>query len=122
MPHTTRTALAAATPSRCRADAGGQDDHVEAAIEIPCVQRLRKDDFERDFELLQQPARPARWHGTAVLIGQRDPHLAKLDGIAGGSSRDASEVDAEISRMGDPVPPLFWLRDPDDNTLMVVEV
>ena len=32
------------------------------------------------------------------------------------------DVDAEISRMGDPVPPLFWLRDPDDNTLMVVEV
>jgi hypothetical protein len=23
--------------------------------------------------------------------------------------------------MGDPVPPLFWLRDPDGNTLMVVE-
>ena len=31
------------------------------------------------------------------------------------------DVDAEISRMGDPVPPLFWLRDPEGNTLMVVE-
>jgi catechol 2,3-dioxygenase-like lactoylglutathione lyase family enzyme len=31
------------------------------------------------------------------------------------------DVDAEVSRMGDPVPPLFWLRDPDNNTLMVVE-
>jgi catechol 2,3-dioxygenase-like lactoylglutathione lyase family enzyme len=31
------------------------------------------------------------------------------------------DVDAEVSRMGDPVPPLFWLRDPDGNTLMVVE-
>jgi catechol 2,3-dioxygenase-like lactoylglutathione lyase family enzyme len=30
------------------------------------------------------------------------------------------DVDAEISRMGDPVPPLFWLRDPEGNTLMVV--
>jgi catechol 2,3-dioxygenase-like lactoylglutathione lyase family enzyme len=30
------------------------------------------------------------------------------------------DVDAEISRMGDPVPPLFWFRDPDANTLMVV--
>lgn len=29
------------------------------------------------------------------------------------------DVDPEISRMGDPVPPLFWLRDPDNNTLMV---
>ncbi len=30
------------------------------------------------------------------------------------------DVDPEISRMGDPVPPLFWFRDPDGNTLMVV--
>jgi catechol 2,3-dioxygenase-like lactoylglutathione lyase family enzyme len=31
------------------------------------------------------------------------------------------DVDAEISRMGDPVPPMFWLRDPEGNTLMVVQ-
>ena len=31
------------------------------------------------------------------------------------------DVDAEISRMGDPVPPMFWFRDPDGNTLMIVE-
>jgi catechol 2,3-dioxygenase-like lactoylglutathione lyase family enzyme len=31
------------------------------------------------------------------------------------------DVDAEVSRMGDPVPPLFWFRDPDGNRLMVVE-
>jgi catechol 2,3-dioxygenase-like lactoylglutathione lyase family enzyme len=32
------------------------------------------------------------------------------------------DVDAEVSRMGDPVPPLFWFRDPEDNRLMVVEI
>jgi len=32
------------------------------------------------------------------------------------------DVDAEVSRMGEPVPPLFWLRDPEGNQLMVVEV
>jgi catechol 2,3-dioxygenase-like lactoylglutathione lyase family enzyme len=32
------------------------------------------------------------------------------------------DVDAEVSRMGDPVPPLFWFRDPEGNILMVVEV
>jgi len=32
------------------------------------------------------------------------------------------DVDAEVSRFGDPVPPLFWFRDPEGNTLMVVEV
>jgi catechol 2,3-dioxygenase-like lactoylglutathione lyase family enzyme len=32
------------------------------------------------------------------------------------------DVDAEVSRMGAPVPPLFWFRDPSGHTLMVVEV
>ena len=32
-----------------------------------------------------------------------------------------ADVDAEVSRMGAPVPPLFWFRDPDGNTLMVVQ-
>jgi catechol 2,3-dioxygenase-like lactoylglutathione lyase family enzyme len=32
------------------------------------------------------------------------------------------DVDAEVSRMGDPVPPMFWFRDPDGNTLMVAQV
>jgi catechol 2,3-dioxygenase-like lactoylglutathione lyase family enzyme len=31
------------------------------------------------------------------------------------------DVDAEVSRMGGPVPPMFWFRDPDGNTLLVVE-
>jgi catechol 2,3-dioxygenase-like lactoylglutathione lyase family enzyme len=31
------------------------------------------------------------------------------------------DVDAEVSRMGEPVPPLFWFRDPSGHTLMVVE-
>ena len=31
------------------------------------------------------------------------------------------DVDAEVARMGGPVPPMFWFRDPDGNTLMVVE-
>ena len=32
------------------------------------------------------------------------------------------DVDAEVSRFGDAVPPLFWFRDLEGNTLMVVEV
>jgi catechol 2,3-dioxygenase-like lactoylglutathione lyase family enzyme len=32
------------------------------------------------------------------------------------------DVDAEVSRMGDPVPPICWFRDPEGNSLMVVEV
>jgi catechol 2,3-dioxygenase-like lactoylglutathione lyase family enzyme len=31
------------------------------------------------------------------------------------------DVDPEVSRMGAPVPPLFWFRDQDGNTLLIVE-
>jgi catechol 2,3-dioxygenase-like lactoylglutathione lyase family enzyme len=30
------------------------------------------------------------------------------------------DVDEEITAYGDPVPPMFWLRDPDGNSLIVV--
>jgi catechol 2,3-dioxygenase-like lactoylglutathione lyase family enzyme len=30
------------------------------------------------------------------------------------------DVDPEVSHMGDPAPPMFWLRDPEGNTLLVV--
>ncbi|HEY2543614.1 MAG TPA: VOC family protein [Gaiellaceae bacterium] len=31
------------------------------------------------------------------------------------------DVDEEVTRYGGPVPPMFWLRDPDGNSLIVVE-
>ena len=31
------------------------------------------------------------------------------------------DVDAEVQRMGDPVPPMFWFRDPAGNALMIVQ-
>jgi hypothetical protein len=31
------------------------------------------------------------------------------------------DVDAEVARMGGPVPPMFWLRDPAGHSLIVVK-
>ncbi|MGI8430528.1 MAG: VOC family protein [Solirubrobacteraceae bacterium] len=31
------------------------------------------------------------------------------------------DVDAEVMRMGEPIPAMFWFRDPDGNTLLIVE-
>ena len=31
------------------------------------------------------------------------------------------DVDEQVMRMGDPVPPMFWFRDPEGHSLMVVE-
>ena len=31
------------------------------------------------------------------------------------------DADEEVMRMGDPVPPMFWFRDPDGNSLLIVQ-
>jgi catechol 2,3-dioxygenase-like lactoylglutathione lyase family enzyme len=31
------------------------------------------------------------------------------------------DVDDEVARYGGPVPPMFWFRDPDGNSLLIVE-
>jgi len=33
----------------------------------------------------------------------------------------AVDVDDEVTRWGGPVPPMFWIRDPDGNSLIVVQ-
>jgi catechol 2,3-dioxygenase-like lactoylglutathione lyase family enzyme len=32
-----------------------------------------------------------------------------------------ADVDAEVARYGGAIPPMFWIRDPDGNSLIVVE-
>ena len=51
--------------------------------------------------------------GIGLETGEIDEFHAELKAAG-------VDVDAEVSRMGGPVPPLFWLRDPEGNTLMVV--
>src|SRR5438270_1610443 len=50
-------------------------------------------------------------------VGQRETGISlQTDDIDAYHSqlRDAGvDVDAEVSRMGDPVPPMFWFRDPE---------
>ena len=43
-----------------------------------------------------------------------------IDAVHAELAERGVDVDAEISRMGDPVPPLFWFRDPEGNVLMGV--
>lgn len=53
---------------------------------------------------------------TGIIIATDDVEASHA------ALRDAGvDVDAEVSRMGGPVPPMFWLRDPERNVLMVVE-
>jgi len=59
------------------------------------------------------PLEPAQTGITLATDDIKLTHAAMLDlGV---------DVDAEIFYMGDPVPPMFWFRDPTGHTLMVVE-
>jgi catechol 2,3-dioxygenase-like lactoylglutathione lyase family enzyme len=47
-------------------------------------------------------------------------HTDDVDAYHAELKADGVDVDPEISRMGDPVPPMFWLRDPEGNSLLVL--
>lgn len=65
------------------------------------------------------PPRP----GTPVVPTETGIALSTEDIDAAHAHLKAigADVDAEVSRMGDPVPPMFWFRDPQGHSLMVVQ-
>jgi catechol 2,3-dioxygenase-like lactoylglutathione lyase family enzyme len=62
--------------------------------------------------------------GPNGTTGDRDTGITlytdDLDGYYAELKSRGVDVDAEISRMGAPVPPMFWFRDQENNTLLVV--
>lgn len=62
------------------------------------------------------PGQPTDGQQTGIAL-----HSADIDADHAALRAQGVDVDAEVSRMGDPVPPIFWFRDQDGNTLMVVE-
>lgn len=62
------------------------------------------------------PGKPAGGAETGIILDTTDVDADHA------SLRDAGvDVDAEVSRYGDQIPPMFWLRDPDGNSLCVVQ-
>lgn len=62
------------------------------------------------------PGKSASGADTGIIIDTTDveaDHAALKDAGA--------DVDEEISRYGGPVPPMFWVRDPEGNALIVVQ-
>ena len=60
--------------------------------------------------------RPAGGSETGICLDTSD-----VDAAHAALTEAGADVDAEVSRYGGPVPPMFWLRDPDGNSLIVVE-
>jgi predicted enzyme related to lactoylglutathione lyase len=73
-------------------------------------------DAETTIALAPPPeGKPAGNRETGISL-----HTDDIDGYHAQLKADGVDVDAEVSRMGDPVPPMFWLRDPEGNSLLVV--
>jgi predicted enzyme related to lactoylglutathione lyase len=62
------------------------------------------------------PGRPTGNTQTGIALNTDDVDADHAD-----LKERGVDVDPEVSRMGDPVPPMFWFRDPEGNTLMVVQ-
>jgi catechol 2,3-dioxygenase-like lactoylglutathione lyase family enzyme len=53
---------------------------------------------------------------TGIILDTSD-----VDGAHAALKEAGVDVDNEVSRYGGPVPPMFWFRDPDGNSLIVVQ-
>src|ERR1700686_690856 len=74
---------------------------------------------------------PAGAATTVALVTPREGEAAGIETRVALSSTDIDadyaalkehgvDVDAEVMRMGDPVPPMFFFRDQDGNSLLIV--
>ena len=63
-----------------------------------------------------QPGQEAGGSQTGIILDTTD-----VDADHAALAAAGVDVDEEISRYGDPVPPMFWLRDPDGNSLCIVQ-
>jgi catechol 2,3-dioxygenase-like lactoylglutathione lyase family enzyme len=62
------------------------------------------------------PGKPAGGVETGICLDSSD-----VDADHAALKAAGVDVDEEVSRWGDPIPPMFWLRDPDGNSLIVVQ-
>jgi predicted enzyme related to lactoylglutathione lyase len=94
---------------------------LEKRIDVPFGNGYRwvevgPGDAETTVALAPPPeGKPSGNHQTGISL-----HVDDIDAYHAELKAGGVDVDPEVSRMGDPVPPLFWLRDPEGNTLMVV--
>ena len=62
------------------------------------------------------PGKDAGGAETGIILD-----TSNVDGAHAALKEAGADVDDEVTRYGGPVPPMFWLRDPDGNSLIVVE-
>lgn len=94
---------------------------LEKRVDVPFGGRYRWVEVgvpgaETTIALAPPPeGRPTGGRETGISL-----HSDDVDGYHERLKAAGADVDAEVARMGGPVPPMFWLRDPENNSLMVV--
>jgi catechol 2,3-dioxygenase-like lactoylglutathione lyase family enzyme len=62
------------------------------------------------------PGQTAGGSQTGICIDTSD-----VDADHAALKAAGADVDDEVTRWGGPIPPMFWLRDPDGNSLIIVQ-
>jgi catechol 2,3-dioxygenase-like lactoylglutathione lyase family enzyme len=62
------------------------------------------------------PGKPTGGTDTGICLETTD-----VDADHAALKAAGADVDESVSRFGDPIPPMFWVRDPDGNSLIVVQ-
>ncbi len=62
------------------------------------------------------PGQQAGGSQTGIIFDTTD-----VDGAHAALKEAGVDVDDEVTRYGGPVPPMFWVRDPDGNSLIIVQ-
>ena len=114
--------VAVSTPDQDRAIAFYESIGFEKRTDIPFGDKYRWVEVyppEGTTGLALAPPRPGTdaepvETGITLTTADIDATHAELKALG-------VDVDAEVARMGDPVPPMFWFRDPTGHSLLVVE-
>jgi catechol 2,3-dioxygenase-like lactoylglutathione lyase family enzyme len=75
-------------------------------------------------KVVDEPMGPGqRWVEVAVSGAETGIILdtSDVDGAHAALKEAGADVDDEVTRFGGAVPPMFWLRDPDGNSLIIVQ-
>ena len=94
----------------------------EKVVDVPMGPDMRWVEVKpngRETNIALAPPPPGQTPGgqqTGICIDTTD-----IDADHAALKAAGVDVDDEVSRFGGPVPPMFWFRDPDGNSLLIVE-
>jgi catechol 2,3-dioxygenase-like lactoylglutathione lyase family enzyme len=107
-----------------------QDKAIDFYVEKLGFEKRSDTPFGDDYRWVEVAPPGATTRVSLVLPREQDPigivtniglETEDVDADHADLKDKGVDVDEEVSRMGDPVPPMFFFRDQDGNTLLLVQ-